>query len=605
MKNKSRKLVLKLKHYYKRKSIQFVISISFSILAVIGMGFMGLALYNRFVSSTEEMMIENNNQLIDQINLNLNKYLRNMMGILDSIYFSGIKKIDLEAESLDEEMNLLYEANKDYLISIACFSEDGTIVGATPISNLKQNLDVTTQNWFMQANDEIENLHFSTPHVQNLFENNSFGYHWVVSLSRVVELTKGGTISRGILLVDMNFSGIEQLFKKINENQSGFVYLMDSNGEIIYHPRQKLVYSNLVIENNKVAATYEDGVHEEIFNFQDRIVTIKTVGYTGWKIVSVIPTSEFTMNFNQMKFFAGIIVAFTSILMLFGNMIVSHIIANPIKKLESSVKDLEYGNLNLDIYVGGSYEIQHLGRTIISVVSQMRNLMDEIVIEQEAKRKSELDALQSQINPHFLYNTLDSIVWMVESEKYKDAISMVTALANLFRISISKGKTIITIRDEIEHARSYLAIQKVRYKNRFDIQVDIDSQINECSTIKLIVQPLLENAIYHGVGFMDDDGEIVVKGYAQNQDIYIDVIDNGPGMTESVVRDLLTDDTRIHAKGSGIGIRNVHQRIQLYYGRDYGLKIDSEPDVGTKITIHLPKVYYDKKTKEESNDKKS
>ena len=605
MKNKFQNKILKVKKYYKRKSIQFIISISFSVLAVIGMGFIGLALYNRFVLSAEEMMIENNNQLIDQVNLNLNKYLRNMMGMSDSMYYTAIKKKDLIVDNLDQEMKILYEANKDYLISIACFTEEGEIVGATPVTNLKKELDVTTQEWFTQAYDKIENLHFSTPHVQNLFEDSSYGYHWVVSLSRVVELTKGGTISRGILLVDMNFSGIEQLFKKINENQSGYVYLMDSNGEIIYHPRQKLIYSDLVVENNHIAAAYEDGVHEEIFHSESRIVTVKTVGYTGWKIVSVIPTSEFSMNFNQIRFFAGIIIAFTSILMLFGNMIVSHIIANPIKKLENSIKDLENGKLDLDIYVGGSYEIRHLGRTIISVVSQMRQLMDDIVIEQEEKRKSELDALQSQINPHFLYNTLDSIVWMVESERYEEAIAMVTSLANLFRISISKGKTIINIRDEIEHAKSYLSIQKVRYKNRFDISIDIDPEINECSTIKLIVQPLLENAIYHGVGFMDDDGEIIIKGFAKDEDIYIEVIDNGPGMTKEVVRDLLTNNTRIHSKGSGIGIRNVHQRIQLYFGMDYGLEIESEPDEGTKITIHLPKVYDDERTKEQKNNETS
>lgn len=592
MKNNIRKLFLRLNRYYKKKSIQFMLSISFSALALIGMGFMGITLYSRFISSSEKLIIENNKQLVDQVNLNLNNYLRNMMGISNSMYYSAIKKKDLEVETLDKEMNLLYEANKESLISIACFTGDGKIVGATPLATLKKDLNITEQEWFIKANDKIENLHFSTPHVQNLFEDSTYRYHWVVSLSRVVELTSGGDISRGTLLVDMNFSGIEQLFTKINGSSSGYVYLMDSGGEIIYHPRQKLIYSDLVKENNQKAAFYEDGTHEEFFGDETRMVTIKTVGYTGWKIVSVVPTEEFLMNLNQMKFFAGIIMVFSIIIMLFGNLFVSYKIATPIKKLERSVKDLENGNLDLNIYIGGSYEIQHLGKTIISVVSQMHKLMDDIVIEQEGKRKSELDALQSQINPHFLYNTLDSIVWMVESEKYEEAIFMVTALANLFRISLSKGKTIITIKDEIEHAQNYLNIQKVRYKNRFQVDIDIAPEIRECSIIKLVIQPVLENAIYHGVEFMDGEGEISIKGYIKDEDIYIDISDNGLGMPEEVVANLLTDSTRVHKKGSGIGIINVHQRIQLYFGKEFGLEIHSEPDEGTTVSIHLPKMYY-------------
>jgi two-component system sensor histidine kinase YesM len=520
------------------------------------------------------------------------------------MYYSVIKKVDLSKETFDEDMNLLYEANKDNLVSIVCFRGDGSLVAATPINNLKKDLNVTNQNWFVKANQEIENLHFSTPHVQNLFNDSSFNYHWVISLSRVVELTRDGNIGRGILLVDMNFSGIEQLFTKVNTNNSGYVYLIDGNGEIIYHPKQNLINSSLLHENNATAARYEDGTHEESFEAEKRMVTIRTVGYTGWKIVNVTPTDEFYLSYNQMQLFTAMIIALTIFLIFFANQFVSYLIGNPIKKLDDSVKDLEYGKLDLNIYVGGSYEIQHLGRTITSVVLQMHELMDEIVLEQEKKRKSEFDSLQAQINPHFLYNTLDSIVWMVESERYQEAISMVTALANLFRISLSKGKNIITIREEIEHAQNYLYIQKIRYKNRFQIIFDITPEIYDCSTIKLIVQPLLENAIYHGVEYMDGEGEITVKGYLKNGDVYIDVTDNGLGMPEESVDLILTDENRVHKKGSGIGLSNVHQRIQLYFGKEYGLELESELDEGTTVHIHLPRVLYNTGREDEKNEKK-
>ncbi len=594
MKTRMKELLLKIARYSRRRTIQFTLSISFSLVALFGMGFSGYMVYSRYAASTKALTIESKEQLIDQVNMNLNAYLRNMMRISNSMYYTVIKKKDLARETLEGEMSLLYEASKDNLVSIVCFEGDGTLIAATPIGSLKSGLNATNQSWFVNANQEIENLHFSIPHVQNLFNDSSFNYHWVISLSRVVELTRNGNISRGILLVDMNYSGIEQIFTKMNRNTSGYVYLTDGNGEIIYHPKQNLINSSLLHENNRAAVTYEDGTHEETYEGERRMVTVRTAGYTGWKIIHVTPTEEFYMSYHQMQFFTGIILLLTIILIFVANQFVSYLIGNPIKKLDDSVKDLEYGKLDLNIYIGGSYEIRHLGRTITSMVRRLHELMDEVVIEQEKKRKSEFDALQAQINPHFLYNTLDSIVWMVESERYQEAIFMVTALANLFRISLSKGKNIISIREEIEHAQNYLYIQKIRYKNRFQVDIDIDPEIHECSTIKLIVQPLLENAIYHGVEYMDGEGEIKVRGYLKDGEVYIDVTDNGLGIPEEALDYVLTDEKREHKKGSGIGLSNVHQRIQLYFGKAYGLEIESILDEGTTIHIHLPNIPYEK-----------
>lgn len=593
MKKRIKYFLTKVKESYQRKSIQFNISISFSIIAAICMGFISIALYTRYVESTEAIIIEDNKKLINQANMNMETYIRNMMRVSDTMYYSVIKNADLSQENTNKNMNLLYEANKDNIISIACFAESGKLVGATPLTTFKKDLDITNQEWFVKANTTIENVHFSTPHVQDLFEDSNFRYYWVVSLSRAVELTSAGKTSRGILLVDMNYSSIRQLFEKINSSGVGYTYLIDQEGEIIYHPRQELIYSNLYKENNLVASKYEDGNHVEKFQNQKREVVVKTVGYTGWKIVNVTLTSEFSLNYNQMKYFVIMIVAISFLLLISINLVISSIIADPIMQLEHSVKGLENGDLDLDIYVGGSYEIRHLGQTISYVVTQMRKLMDDMVKEQEAKRKSELDALQSQINPHFLYNTLDSIVWMVEDGRYDDAVSMVTSLASLFRISISKGKNIISIRDEVAHAKNYLSIQKVRYKNKFRVEIQIEEEIYQYSTIKLIIQPILENAIYYAMESMDGEGEIYIKGYRSEGDIFIDIEDNGLGMSKEQVDLLLTNDFRTRKKGSGIGLINVHQRIQLYFGKSYGLIIESEPDEGTIVHIHLPQIYYD------------
>ena len=593
IKDKIRELTAYIRKMTKPHSIQMTISISFTILSICSMAFLGVTLYRQFSNRAEAMTIESTGQLLNQTAINLEDYLRNMRRISDTMYYSVIKNKDLASDTMDEEMNLLYEANKDNLISIACYTGEGQLVAAVPVANEKSQVNIVKQQWFTDAVGQMENLHFSTPHVQNLFDDLSYRYYWVVSLSRAVELTSNGTSTLGVLLVDMNYSSIEQILKKANVgNSSEYVYLIDGKGEIIYHPGQKLIYTDLYQENNIEAAGYEDGSTEEIFQGEKRLVTVKTVSYTGWKIVSVVPMSSFDMGMTGTKYFVIMLVTVSMLAVILLNQLVSASIAMPLKKLNNSAKEWETGNMNPSIYIGGSMEVEHLGRTLRSTVEQIRQLMQDIVVEQEEKRKSELDALQSQINPHFLYNTLDSIVWMIEGERYEDAVFMITQLASLFRISLSRGKTVISVEDELKHARNYMNIQKVRYKNNFEVRFDIDPEILQCCTVKLVVQPLLENAIYYGVECMDGDGEIDVNGYRREDDIYIEVRDNGLGIPEDEVEQLLKENNRVHKRGSGVGLLNVHNRIRLRFGEEYGLEIESEPDEGTTVRIHLAEIVY-------------
>lgn len=578
--------------YYRKASFKYIISISFTIVAVIGMIVVGGALYLRFINSTEEMVSKNNKSILEQVNLNLDAYLRKMMKISDTIYYRAIKKTDLSTESIDKEMDLIYEANKDYLISISLFSNYGEVIASYPLQQLKNNIDPRENEWFKSAINKRENLHFSTPHVQNLFYDPNYKYTWVVSLSRAVELTESGKIKGGVLLVDMNFSGIEQICKNVDMGKNAYVYLIDRDGEIIYHPRQQLIYSNLIKENNYEASKYEDGNYIENFQGNKRSVTVKTVGYTGWKIVAISPMANITEDYYQIRIFAIFIMLFGIFILISLNMFVSSRIANPIKELEKSVNEFENGVVNLNISEKGSYEIQHLGKAIKSMVKQMNILMKNVMNEQEEKRKSELNALQAQINPHFLYNTLDSIIWMIENENYDGAIIMVTALARFFRISLSKGKNVITVRDELEHARNYLTIQNIRYKNKFTYDIKAEENTLNLASIKLIIQPLIENAIYHGMEYMSGDGDIMVQAYIKNDDLYIDIIDNGLGMPQEVADKLLIGESNIQKKGSGIGLRNVHERIKLYFGENYGLEVYSEPDEGTTIRVHMPCIDY-------------
>lgn len=577
----------------KTRSMQMTISISFTILSVCCMCLLGVMLYQQFTRKAENLTVENSRQLLNQTTINLEDYLRNMRRISDAMYYTVIKNTDIGSESLEDSMNLLYEVNKDKLVSVACYTNDGKLTEASPIATEKPGVDVKSQKWFQDAAGELENFHFSTPHVQNLFDDPSYRYYWVVSLSRTVELTRNGNSMLGVLLVDMNYSSIEQLLEKANTDTSGeYVYLMAPDGEIIYHPKQNLIHMGLYEENNTEAAGYEDTTVKENFHGEKRLVTVKTISYTGWKLISVVPMKSFSMGMTGMRNLVVLLVALTVLAVVILNQMVSARISKPLRRLNDSVKEWEAGNMNPDIYIGGSMEVEHLGKTLRSTVAQIRQLMDDIVVEQEEKRKSELDALQSQINPHFLYNTLDSIVWMITGERYDDAVFMITQLASLFRISLSKGKTVIKIEDEVKHARNYMNIQKIRYKNSFEVDFQIEEDILDGCIVKLVLQPLLENAIYYGMEFMDGEGEIHVRGYRKDKDVYLEVEDNGLGMPEEEAAELLNGKERPHKHGSGVGLVNVHSRLKLRFGEAYGLVIHSCPDEGMMVQIHIPYIPY-------------
>lgn len=237
--------------------------------------------------------------------------------------------------------------------------------------------------------------------------------------------------------------------------------------------------------------------------------------------------------------------------------------------------------------IGGTSEMMALSDSFGDMVVRIQELMTRVRSEEVALRKTELRALQAQINPHFLYNTLDSIALMCEDGRNKDAVDMVNALARLFRISISKGHELIPIQKEVEHAQSYLKIQKFRYKNQFEYGFEVEEQCLKYYCNKITLQPIIENAIYHGLNRMIDEGYIKIRIYEEGGDVVFAVSDNGVGMTKEQCESILKKENNPNA---GIGIKNVNDRVKIYFGERYGMKIVSELDEGTTVYIRMPKV---------------
>lgn len=574
--------------------IQSTLMTVFSLISVLTMLLMGVLMYMRFSMLSRQETIESSRKLMEQTGESMEDYLVNMRQISDAVYYNVVKENDFydEKEDIQRGMNLLYEANRDKLRTIAIYNRDGSLVAAEPVASQKEDPDVTRQEWYQKAVDKMENIHFSIPHIQNLFDDNSFRYYWVISSSRAVELTENRNSQTGVLLVDMDFSSISRMMKQINEVSNGqYYYLCDNNGQIIYHPRQIQISDGISKENSVEAASYKDGVYDEEFEGIRRKVIVNTISYTGWKLVGVIPYSLFSHEMINIRYFIGMVILLMAMMLIIINRVVTQRISRPILKLNNSVMEYEAGK-KPEIYIGGSSEIRHLGYSIQSSYEKSEKLMQEIVWEQNERRKSELDALQSQINPHFLYNALDSITWMIEGERNDEAAFMISQLAKLFRISLSKGHTIISVRDELQHAKSYMNIQRIRYKDAFSVTFDVDPELEEYCAVKLTLQPILENSINYGVDPMDDCGEIFIRVKKEDDMLILSVEDNGIGMSQEEVSLLLTDSNRKRKHGSGVGLININNRVQILFGKEYGLLIESEPDEGTRVSIRIPAIPY-------------
>lgn len=584
----------------KKTSIRFVIFIYFTVSALAIILLIGVILYAQMSRQLALAVQDENQAVLGQINRSVDSYLRTIMKLSDSLYYGVIKNADLSAESVNSQITLLYDNNKDSIANIALLSKEGNLLESVPAARLKTGLDVTEEEWFGNTLARTDNLHFTTPHVQYIFDSNENQYRWVITLTRAVEITHGTSTEQGILLIDIRYSSLQQILENITLGNQGYLYMTGNDGELIYHPKMQLIETGQAAENTVMAAGYRDGSYREKYDGEWRDVNVKSVGYTGWKLLSVTPEKGLSLNNLKMRLFLVFVVASFLLVLILTNTFISSRITIPIQKLEKSVNAIEAGELDTDVYMGGSYEIRHLGRSIGDMAKRIKTLMEDIVAEHESKRRSEFDTLQSQINPHFLYNTLDIIVWMIENEQKQEAVKVVTALARFFRISLSKGKSIITVKDELEHVRNYLTIQQMRFKNKFLYRIEAGEDVMDLVSLKLMLQPLVENAIYHGMEFMDGDGEICVEVYREADELWFRICDNGLGMTAEQAAGLLGENNHVSSRrGSGIGVKNVNERIKLYFGESYGLSIQSEPDEGTIVTIRLPAQIYAEMEKKE------
>ena len=418
----------------------------------------------------------------------------------------------------------------------------------------------------------------TAPHVATIFDRY---YPWVVTMTARLD----GEGPAQWVSLDLSFASLSSYINNVGIGTRGYCFLLDDAGNLVYHPQQQLIYSGLKSEDTAALAGLDDGVYDN----GTVITCVNSVGDSGWRVVSVSYVDELVdRNMSEMLQLSCVLGALVLACALLTSWVLSRLLTRPLRGLAGAMESFEADADHFTYHpVGGTREVRELSDSFGHMVLRIQQLMVTVRQEEINLRKTELKALQAQINPHFLYNTLDSIAWMCEQGQNADAVRMVHALARLFRISISKGHELIPIAKEIEHAESYLQIQKYRYKNRFTYTFSVDPACLDCLCNKITLQPILENAINHGLDLMVDEGEIEVQVCPDGGDVLFRVRDNGVGMTAEQVQAILH---RQPGDRTGIGIKNVDDRLKIYFGKQYGLRIDSVPDVGTCVEIRMPRV---------------
>ncbi|NOV01143.1 cache domain-containing sensor histidine kinase [Paenibacillus planticolens] len=577
---------------FKFRSIQSSISVVFSCLILFLIVITSYISYHLSADAVEMNSKHYISEIVQQVNINIQSYITNMedISMLASTnkdvkyYITGTGFIsDEERRPYEKRISDLFQSilitRKD-IASIMVFGYNNRFVSDRRITSLNTNANFEEQPWYKNAKAEGGKSVISAPHVQNIIQNE---YRWVVSLSRELKSADGIT-GEGIFLVDLNLNVLGEICNHINLGKRGYVFILDKDGSIVYHPQQKLINSNLKAEMIDEVKQSGSGSFVTGDGNKKRIYTIQETHF-GWKIVGVAYANELIANQYQINISYFLWTILALVIALYLSFFISRHLSRPIKLLQSNMKQVEKGDFSIRSEFRSENEIGQLGQTFNIMVGRIKDLMNQIIQNEESKRKSEMKLLEAQINPHFLYNTLDSIIWMAERKKHDEVVQMTSSLAKLFRAIINKNNETVSVRVEIEHITNYLLIQSMRYKDKLDFQIEVDPGILEVHIPKIILQPIVENAIYHGIKNSLEPGLVKITGKEDGDTIVFVVADNGVGMEPDKLDHILKVRDGVV---KGIGVSNVNERIKLF-GNEFGLTFKSEKWEGTEVRIVLPK----------------
>ncbi|GIP37778.1 sensor histidine kinase [Paenibacillus sp. J31TS4] len=574
--------------------IKYKLLLSFGLLIAATVGLISYISYQKTAGLIEEQVVESTGKSFEQASQFISYKLDNVKDVssmlfmdktLNEILIRGEQSYPL-GEQIDDYWKLqdiirsvsnsreIY-STRLFVRTPAIYSrEDSTFLDMKP---------VVEERWYKDMLTNTDGIY-----CQGTYEydyKDSRGKQSILSCLRPL-LDNGYTGSPiGVVAIDVLESSISDIIRQTNITRNGQVYLIDREGTIISGLDSSRIGTKLDALPGQSGLFKTDKGTETVKweNHASKLIYRQIQG-TNWKLVALIPEKELTEPSSML---ASYQIAVLAIVLLLAAVIAVWLAENLTRRIRLLV--YQFGKIEVEKWdvrqpVDSSDELGVLQSSFYRMSDTMQRLIKEKYQEEVLKKSAELKALQAQINPHFLYNTLDMIHWLAMKHRAPEISSVVGSLAKFFRLSLSKGRDIITIGEEIEHVRTYLEIQNKRFGGRIRHEVDLDPGLEQYATVKIVLQPIVENSVLHGIQEREDKtGTIRITGRLENGRIVLVVEDDGVGMTQQQLERLAGKDP-----DGGYGIQNVMEKIKLYYGEEYGLSFASEPGRGTRVTVVFP-----------------
>ena len=576
----------------KTKLIVYCLLVIFVYFIIVGI------LYNVLFSNAMENSANETTQVaIDQANLGVENQIKNIENVITLL--SADTKIQEFCQTSSKDYNSQEMSLTRISISnlLSTFNETfSEIKGIAIISNQdyflsnemykRANEPITNEPWYTQCVSSPEQMHLLVkPASRNLAYYDPVSVDSILCVAKAIRNEHGDTI--GLLIVDTDLDMIENTLENITLAKEGFVYLIDKEEVIIYSPVNHIVPRIRMDWFSENSGTFNKTILGEKFQF-----VYETSQIYDWRVVGVFSLNATLMEVVNARYYFMIVLVVASIIAFLTVSMFMTTIVQPITKLKGLMNRAQKGELSLHFPVKYKDEIGQLGLAFNEMLERIQHLITMVYSEQKQKRQAELSALQMQIKPHFLYNTFDTIHWMAKKYGADDIIHVIHCLTNLFRIGLSKGNETIMVFEEVEHVKNYLAIQKIRYEDILDYEIEVDSDVERLYIHKLVLQPIVENAIYHGIKGRRHKGRINIKVFRDADLLILKIIDDGVGINKDKLKKIKESLEDGNSSQVGYGMFNVNERIRLSCGKDYGLNIDSVDNKGTVVTIKYPVMKY-------------
>ena len=559
----------------KRSSLLVRMVISIFLVFLILLALVG-TFYYQSSSSAIEATIEGNSQTtISQTSHFIQSYIKKLETTSTSLTQQTDVLAYAENPSQDQAKGIrdlfltILKADQD-LKTVVLVTKSGQVISTDDSVQMKTSSDMMAEDWYQKA------IHQGAkPVLTPARKSNS---QWVISVTQELVDAKGANL--GVLRLDISYETLEAYLNQLQLGQQGFAFIINENHEFVYHPKHTVYSSASEMEAMK---PYIETGQGYTLDHQSYVSQEKIAG-TDWTVIGVSSLEKLDQVRSQLMWTLlgasalSLLACFCLVWFSLKRWIA------PLKDLRETMLEIASGTQNLRAKEAGAYELREVTRQFNAMLDQIDQLMADVRRQEEATRQYELQALSSQINPHFLYNTLDTIIWMAEFQDSQRVVQVTKSLATYFRLALNQGKDLISLSDEINHVRQYLFIQKQRYGDKLEYEIDEEPDFDNLVLPKLVLQPLIENALYHGIKEKEGQGHIKVSVQKKDTGLVIRIEDDGIGFQST------GDSSQSQLKRGGVGLQNVDQRLKLHFGENYQMKIDSVPSKGTTVEIYINKI---------------